>query len=123
MVPPSSPAAGDAGKHLVELLLVHDRPTSVGRVGGVRRRRHGRSGRAGARELVVDAVLDVDAPGGRALLAGRPERAGVGGLDRAVEVGVGHHDQRVLAAELELDALAERGRLGAHLLADRDRSR
>ena len=33
---------------------------------------------------------------------------------RAVEIGVGHHDQRVVAAELELDALAELRRLVAH---------
>ena len=98
-------------------------PTSVaGSVGSPTTPRSIRASRLLA-ELVVDAVLDVDAPGRRALLAGRPERAGVGGLDGAVEVGVGHHDQRVLAAELELDALAERGRLVAHLLADRTRSR
>ena len=40
-----------------------------------------------------------------------------GGLDRAVEIGVGHHDQRVVAAELELDALAGLRRLVAHASA------
>ena len=45
------------------------------------------------------------------------------GLDRAAEVGVGHHDQRVVAAELELDALAEPRRLVAHARARSRRSR
>ena len=48
---------------------------------------------------------------------------GVCRLDGATEIGVGHDDQRVVAAELELDALAERRRLPAHLEADRDRAR
>ena len=57
-------------------------------------------------EVVVGLVLYVDPARGRALLSGRPEGAGIGRFHGAVEVGVGHHDQRVLAAQLELDALA-----------------
>src|SRR6185437_5122798 len=60
---------------------------------------------------------------GRAILARRPEGARVGRLDGPVEIGVGHHDQRVVAAELELHALAQRRRLLADLTADRDRPR
>ena len=73
-------------------------------------------------EVVVDRALDVDAAGGGALLAGRPEGAGVDELRRTIEVGVRHDDRGVVAAELELDALAERGCLAAHLLADRHRA-
>src|SRR5438132_1663533 len=62
-------------------------------------------------EVVVDAVLDEDAPRRRALLTGRPEGARIRGLDCAREVGVAHHDQRVVPAELELDALAGLRRL------------
>ena len=47
---------------------------------------------------------------------------GVGGLGGAGEVGVGHHDQRVVAAELELRALAQAPGLLADALADRDRA-
>ena len=36
------------------------------------------------------------------------------GFDSAVEVGIGHDDQRVLAAQLELHAFARASRLVAH---------
>src|SRR5438132_144501 len=73
-------------------------------------------------ERVVDLVLDVDAARRRALLAGRPEGARVGRLGCAVEVGVGHHDQGVVTAELELDTLPELRRVVAHRLTGRDRA-
>src|SRR5881397_1866684 len=60
-----------------------------------------------AAEVVVDLVLDIDASRRRALLPGRPEGAGVGRLDGGIELRVGEDDQRVVAAELELHALAE----------------
>ena len=70
---------------------------------------------------VVHRLLDEDAAGaGAGLAAERERRAGdhVGG---GVEVGVGEHDDRVLAAELELQALAEPGRV-VDLAADGGRA-
>ena len=60
--------------------------------------------RGGGRELlgegVVDAGLDVDPVGADAGLAGVPELAGDGALDRLVEVGVVEDDERGVAAQL-----------------------
>ena len=50
----------------------------------------------------------------RAALAGRPEATEQRALDREVEVGVGHHDERVLAAQLQ----ARRLQVAAAQLAD-----
>ena len=52
-------------------------------------------------ELVVDGLLDVDALDRDAGLARVADPVGDGGVDGALEVGVGEHDHRVLAAELE----------------------
>ena len=52
-------------------------------------------------ELVVDGVLDVDALDRDADLTRVVEPVGGGGVGGALEVGVGEHDHRVLAAELE----------------------
>ena len=64
-------------------------------------------------ERVRNRALDDDLPGGHADLAlveERPERRRV---HRVLEVGVGEHDQRVVAAELEQDPLeVAAGRLG-----------
>src|SRR6185503_5516089 len=65
-------------------------------------------------ERVVDGVLHENPPRRRALLPGRPERAGVRGLDGTVELGRLRHDQRVVATELELDAAVAGRRLVAH---------
>ena len=54
-------------------------------------------------ELVVDGLLDVDALDRDADLARVVEPVGDGGVGGALEVGVGEHDHRVLAAELEAD--------------------
>ena len=54
-----------------------------------------------ADELVVDRLLDVDALDRDADLAGVVHRVEGGGVGGALEVGVGEHDHRVLAAELE----------------------
>ena len=56
-------------------------------------------------EGVVDRPLDEDLAGVHADLPGVEERGEGGGLDRVVQVGVGEHDQRVVAAELEHAAL------------------
>ena len=113
----------DRGEDLLHRALVDDRPDlrlGVGRIADLA----GRDAREQLlAERVVDGVLDEDAPRRRALLARRPERAGVRRLDRPVELGVGHHDQRVVSAELELDAAVARRRLVAHRVADRDRAR
>ena len=102
------PSALDRVGHLRELRLVDDRPDLDLRIERVADLPAGDALEQSVAELVVDAVLHVDAPRCRALLARRPESAGVGRLRRPAEVGVVHHDQRVVAAELELDALAER---------------
>ena len=87
---------------LLELALVDDRP-DVGageqRVVDAQRRElvgHRRD------EAVVDAVGDDEARRRRAALAGREERALHGDVHRGRQVGVVEHDQRVLAAHLEL---------------------
>src|SRR5205823_2028640 len=71
-------------------------------------------------EPAVDGVLDVDAARCGALLAGRPESAGVRRLDGTAEVCVGHHDQRVVTSELELDAFAGLRCCVAHSVPGRD---
>ena len=55
------------------------------------------------------AAVDVDAGGGRAVLARVDERAGGRAAGRRLEVGVGVDDERRLAAELEVDALEVAG--------------
>ena len=74
-------------------------------------------------EGVVHRLLHEDPARGGALLARRPERARVRRLDGTVELRVGGDDERVLAAELELDAAAARGRDLAHAVSDGDRAR
>ena len=56
-------------------------------------------------EAVVDAVGHDQARGRRAALAGGEEGAVDGAFDRDLQVGVVEHDQRVLAAHLELHLL------------------
>ena len=60
----------------------------------------------GRDEPIVDRVFHDGAAGGGALLAGGEEGGVDHVLDGRVEVGVGQHDGRVLAAHLELDAQA-----------------
>ncbi len=55
-------------------------------------------------ERVDDRPFDDRAARGGAALAGREERGVEHAIDRDVEVGVGEHDGRVLAAHLELHA-------------------
>ena len=52
-------------------------------------------------EIVIDARIDIDALDAAAALAGIEERAVDQVLDRMIELGVGAHIGRVLAAELE----------------------
>ena len=56
-------------------------------------------------QVLVDPVLRDHARGGGAALAGGAERRPDDPLDREVEVGVVEDDDRVLAAELEVDVL------------------
>ena len=112
-------SALDPGEHLLELLLVDDRADLGRRVVRIADDTALHPGQQPAAEVVVDRLLHINPASRGAFLSGRPERAGVGQLDGAVEVRVGHHDHRVVAAELELDALAERGRLVADLPSDR----
>ena len=56
-------------------------------------------------------AVQQDAARGRAPLAGVREAGGDGGVDRLRQIGIVHHDQRVLAAELELRARQIRGGL------------
>ena len=66
-------------------------------------------------EAVVDAFGDDQPRRGGAALAGGEEGAVDGAVDRDVEVGVVEHDERVLAAHLELEL--------AHVLDARPRPR
>ncbi len=66
-------------------------------------------------ELVVDALLRDHAARGGAALAGSAERRPEDALDGEVEVGVVEHDDRVLAAELEVDVLQAVGCVLRHL--------
>ena len=71
-------------------------------------------------EAVVHVAVHEHALGGRADLAGEVEAAHHGGVRGGLEVGVGEHDLRPVAAELE-DAVLE-ARVARDLLAGRDRA-
>ena len=71
-------------------------------------------------EAVVDAVLDDQPAAGRADLAAVQERRGQRVVDRGLEVGVGEHDVRALAAELERDPLHVDGGRSHDRLAARE---
>ena len=66
-------------------------------------------------EGVLDGLVDEDALRGRAALAREVEAAHDGRVRGLVEVGVGEHDLRAVAAQLE-HAVLERG-VARHLLA------
>ena len=70
------------------------------------------------REAVVDARLDEDPRARATILAGVVEDGVRRGGRCALEVGVGEHDVRGLAAELERDALDRAGCAAHHLLPD-----
>src|SRR5919201_468834 len=57
------------------------------------------------RELVVDGFVHDHAARGRTALAGGAERGPDDAVDREIEFGVVHDDDRVLAAEIEVDVL------------------
>ena len=63
-----------------------------------------------AHEVVVERAVDDRAGGGGAVLAGVDEGCRDGTVDRGLEVGVVEDHERRLAAELEVHALAGRGR-------------
>ena len=88
-VPPSERACSIAPMTSVEGRLGDERPDLGLRVGGVADLAGCDPREQLVAEGVVDVVLDEDAARRGALLPGRPERAGVGRLDRAVELGVG----------------------------------
>ena len=52
-------------------------------------------------ELVVNALLDDDATGGRATLASCTKRAPETAFDGKIEIRIVEHDHRILAAELK----------------------
>ncbi len=72
-------------------------------------------------QLVVDRLLDDHPTGAGACLTAERERRPGDDVGGGVEVGVGEHDDRVLAAELELQSLAEVGG-GVDLASDCGRS-
>ena len=76
-----------------------------------------------AHELVVDGLVHDRRAERRAALAGRAEAAEQRALDREVDVGVVHHDHRVLAAELQARRLQVAAAQLADPRADRARSR
>ena len=105
------------------MLAFGDERTDLGsRVGGVAHRRPLDPFQQPSPELLIDRLLDEDPACGGALLARGQEGAPVRGLDRALEVGIAHHNERVVATQLELDALAPSRRLPAHTVANRRRA-
>ena len=116
-------AALDRGQHVLHRALVDegaDLRLGIRRVADA-------AGRDPRQERVakrlVDVLLDEDPPRRRALLARRPECAGVGRLDGPVELRVRRHDERVVPSELELDAASARRRLVADGVTDGNRPR
>ena len=79
------------------------------------------AGDHGVEQLVVHRVLDQDPSGTGARLPAERERGAGDHVGGGLEVGVGEHDDRILAAELELQALAEPGRV-VDLAADSRRA-
>ena len=75
------------------------------------------------RERVVQALVDDHAARRRAALARRAERRPEDPVEREVEIGVVHDDDRVLAAELEVDVLEPLRRRLEHLDAGLARAR
>ena len=73
------------------------------------------------REAVGDRAVHEDALGGGAALAGEVVAADDGRVGGALQVGVGQHDLRAVAAELE-HAVAQAG-VARDLLARLDRAR
>ena len=73
-------------------------------------------------ETVVDVLVHVDALDGAAALPRIEEAAVDQVLDRVVEIGVGAHIGRVLAAELEAGADEARGSGALHGVAALDRT-
>ena len=76
-----------------------------------------------SRERVVEALVHDDPARRRAALAGCAERRPDDAVDGEVEVGVVHDDDRVLAAELEVDVLETLGGRLEHLHAGLARAR
>ena len=103
-------------------MLVDDRADLCVRIGGIADAARVDPLKQPAAELLVDRILDIDPARGGALLPGRPERARIRRLHRPADVGVLGDDQRVVAAELELHALAEACGLLAHAVPDGNRA-
>ena len=103
-LPPSSRAILDVAEVLLELLLADRRPDLRLRIERVADPQRPRLLGQRFDEAVVNAFGDDDPRRRRAALAGGEECAVDGARDRAVEVGVVEHDERVLAAHLELHA-------------------
>ena len=70
-------------------------------LGGIADRSVRRGLREPGHEVVVDVPMDDRRAERRAALAGGPETAEQRAFHGEVQVGIGHHDERVLAAELE----------------------
>lgn len=89
----------------VHLLLVHLRPLLIAELEGVT---HGPllgSLHGGLHELVIDALFNHETRRGAASLAHVEEEAVVRRLHRLLDVSVRQHDGRVLATQLQGDAL------------------
>ena len=56
-------------------------------------------------ELVVDRGLHEQSAGGRAALAVQAVDHEYGGIDRAIQIGIVEHDDRVLASQLQVNPL------------------
>ena len=83
-------------------------PTSVARLEAEPRRSLEARSTSSLDQLVGHRLVDDQPAAGGAALAGGPERRPDDAVDREVQVGVGHHDDAVLAAQLERDALEAR---------------
>ncbi len=94
-------------QHLVERIADRRRRQPLGELGD---------------ELVVDRLVHDRGAQRRAALTGGAEAAEQGALDGQVDVGVVHHDHRVLAAELQARRLQVAPTQAADLATDRARA-
>ena len=108
---------------LGEALVDHRAVEHVRRARVADRRRRAGAASSLRDELVVDRLVDDRGAQRRAALARRAEAAEQRALDREVDVGVVHHDHRVLAAELQARRLQVAAAQRADLGADRARAR
>ena len=108
----------DIAQHGLHLRLVDARPDVDARLHAVADLQLSRALHHGGDEPVVDRVFHNRAAGRGALLPRREERRVDHVLHRGVEIGIGQHDRRILAAHFQLNAQAALAGLAVQPVAD-----